>query len=282
VPREAPGIGLYGLALTGLPLGDDAPTDVPADWPPVAVSAGPAGEARAGRHIDGDSAALDLVAGRSLVLTRAPASARFLGAPLPPDELAHPYLVPVATVFARWHGHEAFHGGAFDCGDGRAIAVLGDREAGKSTLLAALAADGAGIVADDMLVMRGGRVCRGPRTLDLRAEPAPQLRGDLTVSRARERSRWRLSLPPIAPELELAGWVFLGTGPTLELTPIDVRARLTRLAQWRAWRWLPSDPAGFLDLAALPAWTLTRPLTWDALPDTVAAIRRLAPSAEHA
>ncbi|GAB3935843.1 hypothetical protein GCM10027614_11390 [Micromonospora vulcania] len=80
-----------------------------------------------------------LADGRTLAVDRLRGTATFYGPPLTPDVLAHPYLAPVATTVNRWAGRETFHSGAFVL-DGRAWAVLGPRTAGKSSLLAALAA----------------------------------------------------------------------------------------------------------------------------------------------
>ena len=83
-------------------------------------------------------AVLGLPAGRQLLLSRGEGTATFTGPRLSDDELVHPYLGAAASVFSRWGGREVFHAGAFVFG-GLAWAVVGGREAGKSSLLAALA-----------------------------------------------------------------------------------------------------------------------------------------------
>ncbi|MBJ7328390.1 MAG: hypothetical protein JHC95_00745 [Solirubrobacteraceae bacterium] len=273
--RTEPSAHVYGLRVHGLALGDAAPRDIAPDWPSVRLEQAPRSAPSGVRIVDGDRYVNDLADGlHTLEATRSPAVARFLGPPIDPDELAHPYLGPVATLFARWHGREAFHGGAF-VHEGRAVAVLGSQFAGKSTLLAALAASGSAIVADDMLVIEDGRVFVGPRTIDLRAEPGPELHGGADIRRARGDQRWRVALSPVAATTRLGAWVFLSPGDDVTLTPVGLADRLQRLARWRALPGLASDPAAMLALAGLPAWDLTHPREWGAIPQTVRTLRGL-------
>lgn len=279
---EAPPVGAYGLRFTGLPLGDAVAGGAPSDWPLVRLRATKerAGAAPGGgAEIDASRAVIDLGDGlRRLVLDRAAASAVYQGPDLEVDELAHPYLGPTAAVFSRWAGREVFHGGAFVGRGGTAIAVLGARDAGKSTLLAALAARGVAVLADDLLVVDRGAVFAGPRTLDLRAAPGVELTdgGRLAVSRSRGGSRWRIGLPPAPSQLPLGGWVFLrGPSDALTCTPVPATERLQRIASARGYAELPSDPHVVLDLAALPAWDLSFPRSWAALDAAVASVLSL-------
>ena len=125
--------------------------------------------------------------------------------------LVHPYLAPAAAVIARWLGREPFHAGAFAL-DGGAWGVLGEREAGKSSLLAWLSLQGRSVVCDDMLVVAGDTVFAGPRSVDLRRETAVRLGAGEELGMIGARERWRVGLPPIEPEVPLAGWVFLEWG----------------------------------------------------------------------
>ena len=78
------------------------------------------------------------------------------------DVFVHPFLSTAATFFAHWDGREPFHGGAYAL-EFAAIAVLADREAGKSTTLAALARAGVPVMADDLVVVDdGARAQRAP------------------------------------------------------------------------------------------------------------------------
>ncbi|MFN2506155.1 MAG: hypothetical protein ABR540_18390 [Acidimicrobiales bacterium] len=120
-----------------------------------------------------DGALVSLSAGAGRVrLDRAAGTACFMTAdPVGDVTLLHPFLSPVAAIWARWQGWPALHGGAFVL-DGGAWAILGERGSGKSSTLAWLAAQGLGIVADDLLVVNEGNVAAGPRCIDLRPDAA--------------------------------------------------------------------------------------------------------------
>ncbi|PZF87078.1 hypothetical protein C1I93_26760 [Micromonospora endophytica] len=262
----------YGLRIRGLegvpelcPAGDDDDR-----LPCVLIRQVPAGPVPAVVPVDGERGVRSLSDGRTLALCRRSATATFYGDPLAPDVLAHPYLSPVATVFNRWAGREVFHSGAF-VQDGRAFALLGTRTAGKSSLLAALAAGGVPIVADDIMVVDGDKVYPGPRCIDLR-EPVPSVRRPGQAVRARTRTR--VGVAPVPPRLPLGGWIFLRWGPDLTIRPVSAARLLTRLAAVRFWPQLRTDPATMLTIAARPAWDLTRPRDWSLLLDTQHLIRR--------
>ncbi|MEU8288653.1 hypothetical protein AB0C01_30395 [Micromonospora sp. NPDC048905] len=260
-----PGRAVYGLLVHGV---DEASELPPADgatlgWPAVRVcqvdapppAPVPLNDARGTRI---------LADGRTLSVDRLRGTATFYGPPLAPDVLAHPYLAPVATTVSRWAGRETFHSGAFVLA-GRAWAVLGPRTAGKSSLLAALAARGLPILTDDILVVDGVDAFAGPRCVDLR-QPVPGV--GLPTRPVRAGTLLRVGLPPIAPRVRLGGWLFPRWGAALTLTRLSGAALLARLAGQRSFGQLPSDPAALLSLAALPAWELTRPRDWAALDDT--------------
>ncbi|MGF7238831.1 MAG: hypothetical protein ACQSGP_28320 [Frankia sp.] len=199
--------------------------------------------------------------GRCLALDRDRGTATFHGPGLTSDVLAHPYLGPAAIVFSRWHGREAFHGGAYVAG-GQAWVLLGPRGAGKSSLLAALAARGGPVVTDDILVTDGSVAYAGPRCVDLRSVVPGT--GSWTYP-VRSGTRSRLRLPAVASRTPLGGWLFLRWGEELGLCPVPATEVLSRLAVRRARRELPSDPSVLLALAAKPAWELIRPRSWGAL-----------------
>ncbi|MBQ1074980.1 hypothetical protein KBX06_17670 [Micromonospora sp. C31] len=266
--RFAYGLRVHGLAgVTELmPAGDDP-------WPEVEVQQDPDSPRPVPHPLDHRRGVRLLADGRHLVVDRERRAAVFHGPPLTPDLLAHPYLAPVASTFNRWAGRETFHAGGF-VRYGRAWAVTGPRTAGKSSLLAALAARGVPVVADDVLVLAGTDVFAGPRCVDLR-EPVPGVA--LPSGPARARTRTRVHLPPIAHRTPLGGWYFLHWGDAVGLTPVPATTLLTRLAGWRSWPDLPTDPSVLLALAALPAWDLTRPRDWGTL-DQVCALLDATPA----
>jgi hypothetical protein len=270
-----PPAGAYGLTLLGL---ERATSLLPAPgphWPEVRVEqeelAGEPGpsrvtEARAELRLLGGGQ-VDLDRHRRIATFRTPSL-------LDDDELAHPYLAAVGSYFAGWLGREALHAGAFVAGDG-AWALAGAKEGGKSTTLAWLALAGVPVLTDDILVLDSDTALAGPRCVDLRDESAAALglAGKATASRGGER--WRLSLPPIEPEVAVRGLVFLAWGEGLELRPLPPADRLLEIAARRNAHASP-EPAGLLDLARLPAFELRRPRAWDALPEACSRLLALA------
>jgi hypothetical protein len=225
--------------------------------------------------IDTERAVLDLPEDRQLLLHRREGTATFTGPPLSDDELVHPYLGAAASVFNRWAGHEVYHAGAFVSG-GQAWAVVGGREAGKSSLLAALAAGGLPVLADDLVVTNGHQVFCGPRMIDLR-QPLPSMTEPMT--RARGASRWRLSLAPLPASVPLGGWIYLQWCAEVAMCPVPPSILLGRLAARRAWPALPSDPETLLALAARPGWDLGRPADWARMDEAVDLLLGTLPAA---
>lgn len=256
--------GVYGLQLRGVDARCALLGRAERRWARVDVVRRQGEVPWASADVGGDRTEFPLVGGGRLVMDRPTRRAVFVtpGA-LPDAELVHPYLAPAAATFARWDGREAFHAGAFACGD-RVWALVGDRTSGKSTTLACMARGGYKVVCDDLLVVDSGMVFAGPRCIDLRSSAARRLGVTDEVSRERPQ-RWRLMLQEVSPELPLAGWVFLEWGAEVAMTKVPVRERLSRLASHRSVLVEPADPGALLALAALPAWTLTRPRTWRSL-----------------
>lgn len=180
----------------------------------------------------------------------------------------------MATVVSRWAGREAFHAGAAVV-NGRAWCVLGPRTAGKSTLMAALAARGRPVVSDEIVMTDGTVAFTGPRCIDLR-QPArdfgPRRAGATPCPGRHALARRPAAGPGRCP---LGGWLFLDWGPSLALRPVGAVELLARLAQRRSWQTLASDPAMLLALASLPAYDLVRPQDWAVLGATCGLIESL-------
>jgi hypothetical protein len=263
-------VGAYGLRVRGLDWATGLLATAGPDWPQVRLGHGGEPEPSQPQLLNGERAVIDLrdAARRRLVIDRAAGTATFQGRELAPDQLVHPYLWPVASIFSRWLGREALHGGAVVL-DGGAWGVLGPADAGKSTLLAAFAAAGTPVVSDDLAVVEDGKVLAGPRCIDLRAAPPAALADRLGAVRARRRSRWRVHLSAVEPEVPLRGWVFLAWEERAKLTPLPERKTLTRLLRWRAWAELGSDTERLRELASLPAFTLGRPRRMAEIDDAV-------------
>jgi hypothetical protein len=179
-------------------------------------------------------------------------------------ELVHPYLAPVAAVAGYWFDRESFHAGAFVV-DGAAWAVLGVREAGKSTLLASLALRGITVVSDDMLILDADMPLAAPRAIDLRPSAAHHLGVGEPLGIVGARERWRLRLGPVVEIAPLRGWIFPAWGDRVEVSALSPHERIARLSAQRGLRLRARDPTRLLDLASLSAWELRRPRDWDDL-----------------
>ena len=260
--------GAYGFRLRGVDGARELLVDAPADWPALElrchVDSGPLPEHE---RLSDDRAELLLTAGGSVVIDRAAMRADYaLPRLVSPGALVHPHLAPVAAITARWLGRESFHGGAVVIGDG-AWVIVGDKEAGKSSLLAALALAGHPVLADDLVVLDGARVLAGPRSIDLRDSAAQHMGVGEPLGRIGLRERWRLQLAPVPAQAALRGWIVLAWGdepPALQ--PLRGAARLQTLIPQRAVRLLPGDPAALVSLSALPCYELRRPRAWSSLP----------------
>jgi hypothetical protein len=226
-------------------------------------------------HLDDARATLPLVTGGRIVVDRRSSTAVYeTPEPLDDYDLIHPYLAPAASVFARWRGQLAFHAGAF-IADGRVWGLFAPREGGKSTTLWHLHREGVEIVADDLLVVDDGQVLAGPRSIDLR--PGATVGSAHDPGRGvRTGTRSRVVLPPIGSAAPLAGWVFLDWGDQVHLARLRPERAIGYLNTFRMAKWPVEDPRGMLDLAALPAWMLTRPRGEASLEEAVARLRSLA------
>jgi hypothetical protein len=248
---------VYGLHLTGVSGAGLLPAPA-ADTARPRVAIRHASEDPGPGCMGTQRAVLDLPGRRQVLLRRREGTATFTGPQLSHDELVHPYLGAAASVFSRWGGREVFHAGAFVFRD-LAWAVVGGREAGKSSLLAALAGRGWPVLADDLVVTDGHQAFCGPRTIDLR-RLAPGASAPVTP--VRDASRWRLALPPLRGAVPIGGWIYLCWRPELKMHPVPASRSLARLAVRRIWPALPSDLQVLLGLAARPAWDLGRPADW--------------------
>ena len=180
---------------------------------------------------------------------------------LTPDELAHPYLAPIASVFADWSGYTVLHAGIVHIA-GLAWGVVGAREAGKSTLMAGLALAGLPIGADDLMVIDGTNVFSGPRTLDLREGAARYLKEGRGLGVVGMRERWRLDLEDAEPSVPLGGFIFPSWGDDIAITPCPLDERLDTFVNGRSVQIDPMDPREAMRLARYPALNFVRPMDW--------------------
>lgn len=199
----------------------------------------------------------------------------------PPAALVHPLLTVGISVHARWRGDITLHAGAFETRTG-AWGVMGEREAGKSAILASLAAHGLPIVADDLLAVDGIKVWAGPRCVDLRPDTAPRFSDARYLGVVGGRPRFRLSTPPGRPRVPFRGFFVLGwhDEPRVEVKPLPVQERLQWLYRQeyiRLFGW--PDPAKHLPLLALPAWSVRRPTDWAVTEEVLGRVLEVAEGA---
>ena len=243
-------------------------------WPPVRVEQAQGEQRHGPDQIDARQARIALGDGMSALMDRERESATLVApSPVPDDVLIHPFLAVAATAFACWTGAEAFHGGAFSF-EGNALALVGERGAGKSSTLAALALDGREVLTDDLLIVRDGRVMAGPRCVDLRHGAAGPLGLKSPGVTVRAGSRRRLPLAPAAPEVPLRGWVFLTWDERPSVREVPPGERFRRLMALRSV--FPPESQRVLELVRLPAWELRRPADWSALDGVVGRLLELA------
>ena len=264
-------VGAYGLRVEGLPAALLNPA--PPEWPLVnlvpAQGAGTSNPAAA--TFTGTRARIPMPDGGEIVVTRSPLVADVRLPTMPSaGELLHPYLGYVAVVVARWLARDCVHAGAFAV-DGGAFALVGARGTGKSSVLGLLSRQGHGVVCDDVLVVGNGSVFAGPRFVDLRAEAAERLRAGEPIGIVGARERWRLPLPPVAPEIPLRGWLLLEWGSELAVERIAAGTALMRIHEQLSLFTAPREAIALLDLASFPAWRVTRPFGWESIEATVAA-----------
>lgn len=269
---SSPGMsGAYGFRFSSVDLALDGLLDVPPDWPLIRLRQASA-SCPPNQAVELDVREHDAtlrLPGASLLLDRRQAVATIAApAPLGPDRLLHPVLGYIASAFAHWLGRLAFHGGAFSA-NGGAIALLGDRGAGKSSTLGWLAGAGEPPLSDDVVVLRGQTAFAGPRSVDLWPDAAQAL-GVAAADSVRGGARQRLAPPAVPAELPLRAWVALAWGTHTHLRPLRVHERYPMLVQHLHVHRdgeLPGREA-LLDLLALPAFELVRPRSLDSLAES--------------
>jgi hypothetical protein len=274
---ETPECGAYGVAVTGLEA--EARLLVPAgsDWPAVRILVDPRPADTTGTVLEEDTAHYPDAPGVHVAVDRRAGVASFRGAGvLTPDEIVHPRLGMLGAIYAHWlPGRMAFHAGAFVSG-GRAWAVVGEREDGKSTLMAALALAGLPVLGDDTLVLEGLRCLSGVRCVDLRPDAAVHLGICDEVVTVRRGARQRLVLRTPPPDAPLGGWLFLKWADEFAVRALPTPERVARVARRQGWhRRGVTDPERLLDVAALPAWEIGRPRDWSQLPRVVEHVREI-------
>ncbi len=240
-------IGAYGFELAGVPDAAHLLVDAPESWPLLTIVREPARARPAIEEVTDDHARLWLASGASAELERATARARLR---LPGNTTDGAIVHPLSR--ARGADHGAAGSAARGCtGAGWwPIAAYGlcsgEKTAGKSTTLAAMALSGVGVVSDDVLVIDAGHVLAGPRSIDLRGEAARRFGVGEPLGRVGARERWRLPLAGVASELPLKGWITLAWGEAIAIDHLRGAERLAALLPHRGVRLAPTMPNALL------------------------------------
>lgn len=264
--------GAYGFRL----IFEDGPqrdlVELSEPLPDVTVSWRQASTVADVEEVTEDRVVLGTRGANTIQVERDPLSVRFfLTEPPAPGAIVHPLLTIGISILARWRGDVTLHAGAFQTPMG-GWGVMGARESGKSALLAALAARGCPILADDLLTVHEGIIWAGPDCVDLRPDSAGQFPGASYLGIVGNRPRFRLSTPPSAGRAPFRGFFVLDwhDRATIEVEPLTPKERLEWLyrQEYIALMGRPA-PEAFLPLLALPAWRLKRPRVWSATAATV-------------
>src|SRR5918994_1151563 len=249
-----PGRGAYGIRIEGVATADAMLVAAQPGWPTLRLLCEFGEPSVPDEAVTDDHAVLRLKTGGRLTLDRREGVARYcVPRRLTDHDLVHPFLAPAAAVVSHWERRLSFHAGAFVAGGG-VWAVVGDREAGKSSTLAWLAAGDHDVVADDVLVLEDRSAFAGPRAIDLREEAADRLGVGAALGVIGARERWRVTLPQMEPRLPFRGWTFLAWGDRVEARRLGAAECMRRLLLNLTLRVDATNPAAVLDLATLPAW----------------------------
>jgi hypothetical protein len=199
-------------------------------------------------------------------------------APLAEDGLIHPFLSLPAAIIQQWSGRLVLHASAFDVG-GRAVVLLGHREAGKSTTVAAAREAGFAVRADDVVVLDGGQALPGTSVIDLR-ESASEVFGGRALGRIGSRDRWRIYVDEMQAPAPVAAFVRLAWGDDVRVSELGAAELVGALYGSSALgegvgRHLRHRPAAVLDLLGTRFLELQRPRDLTQLASAVEELARL-------
>jgi hypothetical protein len=269
--HDSPAVGAYGLKLCDVPQATELLVPAPESWVGWRLAQRPPRESDAARAVmvGPDDAFVELSGGGWVELDRRAGRSTLILPARPADrEMVHPYLAATAAICARWRGWSCVHSGGIVV-DGGAWGVLGDKGAGKSSTVAwfALESD-AGVLCDDVLVIDSdGRALAGPRCIDLREDAAGHFGAGEALGVVGARERWRMRLEQVQETVPLRGWVELAWGDDLALERLGPTELLPAIVRNFSVRLMPPNAEALMDMAALPAWRLTRPRRFETLPD---------------
>jgi hypothetical protein len=269
--------GAYGFRMVPAEPGLTLPhlARVDGDAVPVRMSWHHATALHDGREVGPDRVRLSYRRGGSLVVRREPAEVEFHLPQAPtPAAMVHPLGTMPLSVLAHWRGDITLHGGAFLHPRG-AWGVCGDREAGKSTMLALLGQQAVPIVADDLLAIDDREVLAGPSCVDLRADVASRFPTAESLGMVGNRVRYRLATEPAPARVPLCGIFLLewsDSGRT-EVVPLATPERIA-LLHAQQYSTLFEDPGAerIMGLVDLPMLRFRRSRDWGLAAETAEAL----------
>jgi hypothetical protein len=270
-------LGAYGLQIEGLAQAARWMRPVPASAPKLEVTLTGDVPPTGGRRIDRDGLDIRLQGPHDVRIRMERGSGRvdylFTHGVPPAADVLHPYLAPAAAVLHAWDGRETIHGGAFRTPDG-AVMLLGDKEAGKSSMLAWLSAElDQEVITDDLCVLASGAVLPGPSCIDLREPTANRYASRWSGQLVRSDGRMRLGLRSGGTDrVPLAGTVVLGWAERIGIEPVPPAERLGLIAAQRYFSSLQADPVAVLDVLTRPMIRLLRPRDLSSLPAAAEAL----------
>ncbi len=250
---STPSHGAYGFRFSGVEDALDWLNPAPSDWPVADVEQRVGVVTEPSRPRDDVMEKL-LKGDRSLRVFPFERRAVLTGPkPVSSAALIHPYLAPAGAVLAWREDWPSLHSGAFMVGD-KAWILAADKDGGKSTTLAALTDSGRPVLSDDVVVLKNGQVAAGPRSIDLRApSAAPDVEHVGVLGR---REHWRKRLPPVPPEVPVAGLIQLVWSDTVSVAPIPLGERPDLVKSRLAY---PASARPTLGILRLPMIRVSRP-----------------------
>ncbi|NJK41564.1 MAG: hypothetical protein HC934_09795 [Acaryochloridaceae cyanobacterium SU_2_1] len=194
------------------------------------------------------------------------------------DSLCYALLSLVMAVLLYQRGRLVLHGSTAII-SGSAVTFLGDSGAGKSSTLAALYAQGHGMVADDLTAVdpqpSGATVCPGVPRLKLSRATAEILGLQAVLGPVIEGAEESFCSTAALPDqaFPLTCLFILGVGPQITIEPIPPHQALVELLRYAGLRSVLDirDSSNFLQAALLAKRTrlyrLQRPQSLENLPD---------------
>ena len=264
--------GAYGLTLPDLP-GQQWLNPAPHSWPTWRFQYTSEVDHDDSAWIGAQQAKLQLKpSGAVHIDGRSGLSTVQIGAAPPEAAYVHPILGSTAIMVAEWSGRLVFHGGCVLDRHGRAWALLGEREAGKSTALSWFHLNGRVVFADDLIVTDGTEVFVGPRCIDLRERSHDHFGLGRDIGMVGTRRRWRLDLSETVPSAPLGGVVVLDWGKS---TSVDVAGISDKADLLRAHRGLivgQHHRLPWLELLGTPVLKFRRQRSWASLDEAMTVI----------